>query len=153
MSRERADLGRRLYRILTVAAVGETIWTVYLGWRLPHTYVADNWDAAWVGLDVAQVLSFLACAWAAWRHRAILTLYATVAATLLLVDAWFDLTTASRGDFDQSLITLVIEVPSAAALLWVARRALVAYAGHAGPTRVHRIALPAHRPSASDSPD
>lgn len=153
MAHERADLGRRLFRILTVAAVGETIWTVYLGWRLPHTYVASNWDAAWVGLDVAQVLSFLACAWAAWRHRAILTLYATVAATLLLVDAWFDLTTASRGDFDQSLITLIVEVPSAAALLWVARRALVAYGGHAGPTRVHRNSLPAHRSSGNDSPD
>ncbi len=152
MARERADLGRRLFRILTVAAVGETVWTVYLGWRLPHTYVAENWDAAWVGLDVAQVLSLLACAWAAWRHRAILTVYATLAATLLLVDAWFDLTTARRGDFDTSLITLIIELPSAAALLWIARRALIAFAGHTGTTRVHRIALPAHRPG-SGSPE
>ncbi|HET9089271.1 MAG TPA: hypothetical protein VFN54_03085 [Acidimicrobiales bacterium] len=152
MARERADLGRRLFRILTVAAVGETVWTVYLGWRLPHTYVAENWDAAWVGLDVAQVLSLLACAWAAWRHRAILTVYATLAATLLLVDAWFDLTTARRGDFDTSLITLIIELPSAAALLWIARRALIAFAGHTGTTRVHRIALPAHRPR-SGSPE
>ena len=152
MARERADLGRRLFRILTVAAVGETVWTVYLGWRLPHTYVAENWDAAWVGLDAAQVLSLLACAWAAWRHRAILTVYATLAATLLLVDAWFDLTTARRGDFDTSLITLIIELPSAAALLWIARRALIALAGHTGTTRVHRIALPAHRPR-SGSPE
>ena len=152
MAHERVDLGRRLFRILTVAAVGETVWTVYLGWRLPHTYVAENWDAAWVGLDAAQVLSLLACAWAAWRHRAILTVYATLAATLLLVDAWFDLTTARRSDFDTSLITLIIELPSAAALLWIARRALIAFAGHTGTTRVHRIALPAHRPR-SGSPE
>jgi hypothetical protein len=153
VANETTDLGRRLFRILTLAAVAETVWTIYLAWKLPHTYVADHWDAAWVGLDVAQVLSLLACAWAAWQHRAVIALYATIAATLLFVDAWFDLTTASRGDFDQSLITLIVEVPSALFLLWIARRALLAYSGRAGVRRLHHVALPRHEVSGPDPRD
>ena len=153
MANETTDLGRRLFRILTVAAIAESAWTIYLAWKLPHTYVADHWDAAWVGLDAAQVMSLLACAWAAWRHRAVITLYATIAATLLIVDAWFDLTTASRGDFDQSLITLIVEVPSAFLLLWIARRALLAYSGRAGVRRVHHLPLPQHGVSGPDPRD
>ncbi|MDE3008768.1 MAG: hypothetical protein KGJ10_06655 [Acidobacteriota bacterium] len=110
--------------MLTVAILGEITWTVYLGTQLPRTYVADHWDVAWVGLDVAEIGLLLGAAWAAWKRRAVLIAFAVGSATLLLVDAWFDLTTARRGDVTQSLIaTFVIEVPAALAMLWVARRA------------------------------
>ena len=66
----------------------------------------------------------LLAAWAAWRRRAILGLFTSSAATMLLVDAWFDVTTARHGDELQStLAALVIEVPSALALYWVTVRA------------------------------
>jgi hypothetical protein len=65
----------------------------------------------------------LLAAWAAWRGRALLILFATVAGTLLLVDAWFDVTTARRGGVAQSLIfALVIEIPSAMFLFWITWR-------------------------------
>jgi len=66
-----------------------------------------------------------ATAWAAWRRRAILSLFATAAGTLLLVDAWFDVTTARRGDLLQSvLFALVLEVPWATVLFWLTRRTI-----------------------------
>jgi hypothetical protein len=107
---------------LTVGALAETAWTAYLGLRLPRHYTAEHWDLAWVGLDTAQVLMLLLAAWAAWRRRAVLIVFACAAGTLLLVDAWFDVTTARYSDFEQSAISLAIEIPSAIVLFWIAYR-------------------------------
>jgi hypothetical protein len=114
-----------LLTVLASAALLETAWTIYLGWRLPRHYVANHWDLAWVGLDVAQIAMLLLAAWAAWRGRALLILFASAAGTLLLVDAWFDVTTARHGGFMQSLIfALAIEIPSAIALFWITWRTI-----------------------------
>ena len=114
----------RLLTILITGAVLEIVWTVYIGWRLPRHYVAHHWDLAWVGLDVAEISMLIGAAWAAWQRRAVLILFSITSATLLLVDAWFDVTTAGRGSFFESLIfAVVVEVPSAAVLLWIAQRA------------------------------
>lgn len=113
----------RVLLLLIVGVVGEIAWTIYLGWRLPRIYVAEHWDAAWVGLDAGEIFLFLACAWAAWRRRAVVVLFATAAATLLVVDAWFDVTTARHGDLLQSLLTTgLVEIPAALGLLVVAYR-------------------------------
>ena len=115
----------RLLRVLTVAARGEIAWTVYLGRRLPHHYVANQWDLAWVGMDTSQIVLMVLAAWAAWRRRAVLVVFASSLATLFLLDAWFDVTTARRGDIGQSvLLALVAEVPAAIALFWVTWRVL-----------------------------
>jgi len=114
----------RLMVALIVGAVLEISWTVYLGWQLPRHYVANHWDLAWVGVDVAEVVLLLASAWAAWRRLAILIPLVVASATLLLLDAWFDVTTAGHGDLDTSvLVALLLELPSALLLLWIARRA------------------------------
>ncbi len=111
--------------VLTLAACTEVVWTIYIGLYLPPHYVAVHWNLAWVGLDVAQIIMLLASAWAAWRRRAILSLFATSAATLLLIDAWFDVTTARRGDILQSvLFAVVLEVPWALVLFWLTRRTI-----------------------------
>ena len=107
---------------LALGALLETIWTVFLAIRLPRHYVANHWDLAWVGLDSAQVFFLLCTAWAAWRRRAILMLFANTAATLLFMDAWFDVTTARYRDLGESLLSLTIELPSAFFLLWISRR-------------------------------
>jgi hypothetical protein len=114
-----------LLRFLILGALAETLWTIYVGYELPRHYVANHWDVAWVGLDTAQVLMLGASAWAAWRRSRLLTIFATSSSTLLLLDAWFDVTTARRGDIFQSLLLAgFVEVPSALVLLWVAHRAL-----------------------------
>jgi hypothetical protein len=99
---------------------------MYLGWKLPPHYVAGHWALAWVGLDVAEVSMLLGAAWAAWRQRAVLIVFSIAAATMFLLDAWFDVTTAGRGGELQSVtLAVFVEVPSALVLLWVARRAAV----------------------------
>jgi hypothetical protein len=116
----------RLLVALLTGAVGEIAWCIYLGLVLPPHYVAHHWALAWIGLDIAEVSMLFASAWAAWRQRALLILFTIVGATLFLLDAWFDVTTANHGDLTQSLVlALFLEVPSAIALLWVARRAVI----------------------------
>ncbi len=114
----------RLLILLTCAAIAEIAWAIYLGGTLPRHYVANHWVLAWVGLDVAEIAMLLATAWAAWRQRAVLILFSIILATLLLVDAWFDVTTARRGDVLQSaLLAILAEVPLSALLFWMAWRA------------------------------
>jgi hypothetical protein len=115
----------RILTLLAGAASLEILWTIYIGIELPRHYVANHWNVAWVGLDVAQVIMIIATAWAAWRRRAILSLFATAAGTLLLIDAWFDVTTARRGDLLESvLFAAVLEVPWAMVLFWLTRRTI-----------------------------
>lgn len=114
-----------LLSLLIVSALLETAWTIYIGWRLPRHYVANHWATAWVGLDAAEVIMLLLAAWAAWRRRALLILFANSAGTLLLVDAWFDVTTARHGDFMESLMmVIIVEIPAAVVLFWITRRSL-----------------------------
>lgn len=116
----------RLLATLLIGASLEILWAVYLGWKLPRHYVADHWALAWVGLDVAEISMLVGAAWSAWRHRAMLIVFSIAAATLFLLDAWFDVTTANHGDELQSVVLAVcVEVPSALLLLWVARRAAI----------------------------
>jgi hypothetical protein len=116
----------RLVVALLSGATLEILWAVYLGWRLPRHYVADHWALAWVGLDVAEISMLFGAAWSAWRRRAVLIVFSIAAATMFLLDAWFDVTTASHGDELQSVaLAVFVEVPSALVLLWVARRAAV----------------------------
>ena len=110
--------------LLVTVSIVEIVWTIYLGLRLPRHYVANHWDLAWVGLDVGEIAMMLLTAWAAWRRRALFILFACVSGTLFLVDAWFDVTTARRGDVWQSgVLAVVWEVPLAIALYWLAQRA------------------------------
>jgi hypothetical protein len=122
--RLRIARGPLLALLLTTASV-EIVWTIYLGLRLPRHYVANHWDLAWVGLDVAETAMMFLAAWAAWRRRAVFIIFASVSATFFLVDAWFDITTARRGDLWLSgLVAAAWEVPLALGLLWIAGRAI-----------------------------
>jgi hypothetical protein len=113
-----------LFVLLTAAAITELLWVIYLGWTLPRHYVANHWEVAWVGLDVAEIVMLLATAWAATRQRAVVIPFSIALATLLVVDAWFDVTTARRGAFLQSVLLAVFaEIPLAVLLLWIAWRA------------------------------
>lgn len=114
-----------LLRLLTLGALVETVWTIYVGVKLPRRYAADHWDIAWVGIDAAQVILLSLSAWAAWKRKTILVMFATASAMLLLVDAWFDVTTSRRGDVAQGILLAgIVEVPSALVLSWVAYRGL-----------------------------
>jgi hypothetical protein len=100
-------------------------WVVLLVVALPSAYRAAHWDVAWAGFDVALALLLLTVAVAAWRRSPWLEGAATAAATLLFVDAWFDvLTSSTQTEFVVSIgEAAFVELPLAVLCLLLARDA------------------------------
>jgi hypothetical protein len=99
-------------------------WIVYLALSLPTRNVARHYNVSWIGFDVLLILAMARTAWLAFRQRRQVELSAVATATLLVVDAWFDVTTAHRGwPFIQALLQAIfIELPAAALAVYLARR-------------------------------
>jgi hypothetical protein len=118
---------RKLFLLATiVCCVVLAAWIGVLAVTLPRYFRAGDWRGAWVGFDVAELAAFVATAWAAWRGRQVLIICLVVLATLLLADAWFDVTLDVRtSGFVWSLLSaLFIEIPLAVAAIVGARRLL-----------------------------
>jgi hypothetical protein len=118
---------RRLFLLGTiVCCLVLAAWIGVLAVTLPAYYRAGGWRGAWVGFDVAELIAFGVTAWAAWRGRQILIISLLVLATLLLADAWFDVTLDVRtSGFMASLLSaLLVEIPLAAIAIMGARRLL-----------------------------
>ena len=118
---------RRWFLVSTIACcVILAAWIGVLAVTLPKFYRAGDWRGAWVGFDLAELAAFTATAWAAWRGRQLLIMCLLVLATLLLADAWFDVTLDLRtsGFLFSLLSALLIEIPLAVAALLAARRLL-----------------------------
>lgn len=125
MKRTDPRVRRRVIETLVAACAGLAAWIILLGLSLPKRYDAAHWNLAWVGFDVALLFALSATAWAAWRRRAIIVLLATVTATLLCADAWFDVTTARSRDLWVSVAQAVfVELPFAIFLMYVVVRVL-----------------------------
>jgi hypothetical protein len=100
---------------------GTIPWTVYLSMTLPDHAHTHNYRLAWVGFDVLLVVVLLVTAYLAWRGSPLVGLLAGCAATMLVVDAWFDVTTSNRGEFGFALLlALAAELPLAVLCGWVA---------------------------------
>jgi hypothetical protein len=110
---------------LVFACVVLIAWIILLGLTLPKRYNAAHWDLAWIGFDVALLIGLAGTAWAAWRRRAIIVLFATITATLMCADAWFDITTARSTDLGVSIVQAVfVELPFAYFLFHVVVRVI-----------------------------
>jgi hypothetical protein len=98
-------------------------WIVVLAALLPANHAAPHWDITWVGFDAGLSLLLVSVAYAAWKRSAWLQGAATAAAALLLVDAWFDVTTsATHVELVLALTEAVlIELPLAVLCLLLAR--------------------------------
>ena len=120
--------GQRVLLVaLGVAVLVEVGWTINLGSNLPANYEAVNWVPVWVGVDVAQMVMLLLTMWALWRQRAVVIAAASVTGALFVVDGWFDVVTARRGDLTQSVLLAIFwEGPWAmvlfAVVAWSLRR-------------------------------
>jgi len=111
--------------LFALAALVLVPWVVLLVRMLPSDHRSAHWDVAWGGFDIALALLLLGVAVAAWRRSPWLEGAATAAASLLLVDAWFDVLTSSTH---AELVTAVIEaatveLPLAAVCVLLARAA------------------------------
>jgi hypothetical protein len=98
-------------------------WTVLLVVELPDRQIARHWDLAWGGLDVSIAGGLAATALAVSRRSAWTPVLATITGTLLIVDAWFDVVTAS-GPHDRLIavgMALLAELPLATVCFLIAR--------------------------------
>lgn len=115
---------RRTGLILAVTAVLLIPWTAWLAVRLPSRHVSPHWDIAWVGFDVVLTALIAATGIALWKRSPLAPFTATAAATMLLIDAWFDIFTARSGDeLDWAIIVAaLVELPLAVLCFWLVAR-------------------------------
>ena len=109
--------------LFAAAALVLVPWVVFLVRALPSQHRSAHWDVAWGGFDIALALLLVGVAVAAWRRSPWLEGAATAAATLLFVDAWFDvLTASSRSELVIAIVeAAVVELPIAVVCLLLAR--------------------------------
>jgi hypothetical protein len=115
---------QRLAWIYLIVAAGLVPWIVYLAITLPRRNLEHHYRTTWVGFDILLVVALASAAYLAFRMDARVQFPATTAATLLVVDAWFDITTSANrsSTADALLLAVFLELPAAAFSLYVARR-------------------------------
>lgn len=110
--------------LFLVGALALIPWTVLLALTLPPKYDAGHWRLLWTGFDIALIVVLLLAAWAAWYRRQVLEVIATVAGTLLVSDAWFDMVTSfgHRDEWTTMLTGFGGELPIGIFFFWLAHR-------------------------------
>jgi hypothetical protein len=123
--RERLSLPRWTVPVFLLFSVALIPWIVWLGFSLPSRHVDRFYDVTWVGFDIGLLLALAAVVWLAQRRSRYVERAAIVAATMLVVDAWFDITTSTPGSDRWQAIgaAVVFELPIAALCWWLARNA------------------------------
>jgi hypothetical protein len=118
--------GRRLGQGLAAAGLAMIPWLAGLAITLPGRALARHWAAAWTGLDSLEALSLLATGVLMIRGDARRCLAAAVTAAVLVVDAWFDVTTAAPGSGQLIALGMAVlaELPLAALCAAAALRTL-----------------------------
>lgn len=99
-------------------------WTLYLAITLPRRATLNSYDAPWVGFDIGLAGLILLTAVLAHRRHRLVDLAAVAVTTMLVADAWFDVTTTpggeTRGIAVALAIAFVVELPLAGLSLWIA---------------------------------
>jgi hypothetical protein len=115
---------RRLAWVYLIVAVGLVVWTVFLALSLPKENLEHHYRLTWTGFDLILVLAIYLTAHMAFRLDTRVVFPATVVATLLVADAWFDVTTSATTQAATSalILALAVELPAAALSLYVAYR-------------------------------
>ena len=116
---QQARRRRRLtVQLLWVCAFALVPWTAYLAVSLPDVYNTRHWSVAWTGFDVLELFALGGTAYYAWRGRQAVIPCAIAATTLLICDAWFDITLdlGTSGIWTSLASAVFIELPLAAFL-------------------------------------
>lgn len=112
--------------VFAILAILLVPWILWLSLTLPPAQRAAQYRLAWVGFDGILLVSLASVAISALRDSALLERVATSAGVLLVVDAWFDLTTSNGTiqELQALVLAVAIELPLAAVCLWVAGHAV-----------------------------
>jgi hypothetical protein len=126
VSRETTRHRRRALSILGLCVLVLLPWTIYLALSLPDQFEARHWSAAWVGFDVLLLASLAGAGVAVWLRLQILIPLALVAGTLLVCDAWFDISLdwGTHEVWGSVASAFLLELPLAFLLFLRARRLL-----------------------------
>jgi hypothetical protein len=107
--------------VFAVLGAATVPWTVHLAMSLPAEASAEHYRVAWVGFDVMLIVVLLLTAHAAWRGSRHVGLLAASTATMLVADAWFDVTTSRPADVPLAVLSAVLlELPLAVVCGWIA---------------------------------
>lgn len=114
-ARPSAPLRRWPGYALVASGIALVPWLVVLATGLPPTATAPHWATAWVGLDTMEAVGLIATGLLTLRRHRVRSAVAGATATLLAVDAWFDVMTSSGPDFRTALaMAFAAEIPLAA---------------------------------------
>lgn len=108
-----------LFGVLALVSVP---WIVVLWLSLPSRDLSAHYRLTWVGFDVMLAFALARTGWTAWHGSDHVELPAVCAATLLVVDAWFDvLSSNTRSAAALALASAVlVELPLAGLCVWIA---------------------------------
>jgi hypothetical protein len=145
------SLTLRQWVVVLYGAIGLGLlpWSLFLLDSLQPHHTTERWDVAWSGFDTGLAVSFLLTALAAHRRSIWVGPLAAATATLLVVDAWFDVVLESHGTEERAAVLMAVfaELPMAAICLWVAVRAERFVKGAIEPLH---LAAPGERPPERD---
>jgi hypothetical protein len=145
---------RRMAWMYTAAAAVLLPWIGVLAVTLPKRQFDLHYRAAWVGFDLLLVFAIIRTAYMAFRIDPRVQFPATATATLLIVDAWFDMTTSGshRQFFEAFVLAVLVEIPAAVFSLYLARQVnrRVLELAHLEPPPHSPGLLPPHRHTSDD---
>ncbi|HEV2344061.1 MAG TPA: hypothetical protein VGS97_08215 [Actinocrinis sp.] len=107
---------KRAVELVLACIAGLIPWTIFLAVALPDQYRAHHWRLTWAGFDGLLLLGMSLTIYFGWRRRQAVIPASIVTATLLICDAWFDITLdLGTSDVWWSVASAVlVELPLAA---------------------------------------
>jgi hypothetical protein len=95
-------------------------WIVYLAYSLHSRQLSADADVAWAGFDAMLLAALASTGYFALRRSRYLATAAAATATLLVVDAWFDVVTTLPGErLDPVALAVLVELPLASVCVWL----------------------------------
>jgi hypothetical protein len=95
-------------------------WIAYLAYALPSRQVSADYNIAWAGFDGLLLVALASTGYFALRRSRYLATAAAAAATLLVVDAWFDVMTSLPGQrVEPVALAALVELPLASVCVWL----------------------------------
>jgi hypothetical protein len=82
---------RRTMQIIGACVIALVPWTIFLAVSLPDQYRAHHWKLTWAGFDGLLLIGMSMTVYFGWRRRQAVVPAAISTATLLVCDAWFDI--------------------------------------------------------------
>jgi hypothetical protein len=86
-------------------------WIFDLASSLPSRHLEQHWGTVWVGFDVIMLIAIILTLYFMIKRTVWVVVSATALATLMVIDAWFDVMTAKPGaELREAILSAVLEL-------------------------------------------